>query len=100
MWYSYVCEIYLYSSVDDGDQLQDHIRLDHRQFETAHLRYAVLMTQARYPTVNTIHHPIAMTTDVRVGVLASFPGLHAQLFCRFRTASVDHELGVEARERG
>ena len=64
MWYSYVCEIYLYSSVDDGDQLQDHIRLDHRQFETAHLRYAVLMTQARYPTVNTIHHPIAMTTDV------------------------------------
>ena len=41
-----------------------------------------------------------LASGAGVGVLASFPGLHAQLFCRFRTASVDHELGVEARERG
>jgi len=43
--------------VGNGDQLQDCIRLDRWWFETAHLKYAVLMTQTRYPTVNTIHRP-------------------------------------------
>ncbi len=38
------------------------MRIHRRRFEAAHLKYAILVTQARYPELAT--DPTAMTTDV------------------------------------
>ncbi len=69
----------IYSCVDDGDQLHYRIRLDRRRFETAHLKYAVLMTHRRYPMIATC--PIAMTTDV-TDTLQKFTPIFYEAFCQ------------------
>ena len=46
----------------DDDQLHYRIRLDRRRFEEAHLKYAMLMVQARYPTMAT--GPLPIATDI------------------------------------
>ena len=62
MPYAIQCTI-VYSCVDKGDdQLHHRIRLDRRHFESAHLKYAMLMTKSRYPSISI--DTIPMTTDV------------------------------------
>ena len=67
-------------------------RLDRRQFETAHLKYAVLMTQARYPTVNTIHCPIAMTADVSDMLQKFIPIFYEAFSTRYSGKDVNKSL--------
>lgn len=43
-------------------ELQHRLRLDRRRFEAAHLKYAILTTQSRYPEIAA--GSIAMNTDI------------------------------------
>lgn len=52
-----------------SDSLHDRIRLDRRRLENAHLKYAVLTTQSRYPS--TAVGLIPMHTDIS-STLADF----------------------------
>ena len=54
--------IFTMHSCMDDDQLHYRIRLDRRRFEEAHLKYEMLMVQARYPTMAT--GPLPIATDI------------------------------------
>ena len=43
-------------------ELQHRLRLDRRRFEAAHLKYAILTTQSRYPQIAA--GSITMNTDI------------------------------------
>ena len=50
------------SSEGEVDQLHHRARLDRRRLETGHLKYAMLMTQSRYPGIAPC--PIPMAADI------------------------------------
>ena len=56
-----------HNSTQDGSSLHHRIRLDRRRFESAHLKYAVLATQNRYPHITAdlipMHTDIASTLE-------------------------------------
>lgn len=68
----------MYSCVQDGEQLHYRIRLDRRRFESAHLKYAMLMIQNRYPGSAT--SPVAMTAYV-MHTLQKFTPAFYDAFC-------------------
>ena len=75
------------SSTDSEEKLHHCIRLDRRRFESAHLKYAVLMTQNRYPTIGV--GPIPMYTDIYITTtLEKYTPHFFEAFCQRYSGTV------------
>ena len=63
---------------DETKELHTRIKLDRRRFESAHLKYSMLMTKSEYQHLSSF--PVFMTTDVSDS-LKKFTPLFYDSFC-------------------